>query len=375
MTVPAAPASHAAPGVVAVYVADAGEHACEHERVTQLGFARRLAALLGYEAGGAYDAARAYGGHVYFVPSNTLTGEQAAALGIRGPRDLFGGVVPQRFVRTKAISHGLVAPGAATVDGWNPDFARHAGDAVLAGFSAFTPEDALEAGLRLLRQGPARIKPVRASGGRGQSVARDAEELRALLAAIAPEEIRTHGVVLEEDLEEMRTFSVGQVRVADLVASYFGVQKLTSSNQGEEVYGGSDLTVVRGGFDALLRLQADAGILHAVHQARRYDAAVDACFPGFFASRRNYDVLVGRDATGAERSGVLEQSWRVGGATGCELAALEIFRNDPARQLVRALGFEVFGDSPEPPPGACVHFRGDDPQVGRLTKYTIVEPE
>jgi hypothetical protein len=42
---------------------------------------------------------------------------------------------------------------------------------------------------------------------------------------------------------------------------------------------------------------------------------------------------------------------------------------------VRAAGVEIFGDSPQPPPHAIVHFRGTDPHVGRLTKYTVVEPD
>jgi hypothetical protein len=36
---------------------------------------------------------------------------------------------------------------------------------------------------------------------------------------------------------------------------------------------------------------------------------------------------------------------------------------------------EIFGASPEPPPGATVHFRGTDPQAGPLTKYTLIEPD
>ena len=83
-------------------------------------------------------------------------------------------------------------------------------------------------------------------------------------------------------------------------------------------------------------------------------------------------TLVGPD-TGVP--GVLEQSWRVGGATGPEIAALEVLRREPHRMQVRTSGFEVFGDSPDPPPHASVHFRGLDPEVGRLTKYTVVQPD
>jgi hypothetical protein len=362
-------------GVVVAYLPDRHEHASEHERVSLIAFARRLAAVRDYDAGGVYEPTRRYPGHVYFVPSCTLIVDEAAALGIRGADDLFGGVVPQAFVATKAISHPLLAPDAASPAGWNPEFATRVGDAVLGGYTAFNLEDARRAGLRLLANGPLRIKPVRASGGHGQSVARDPAELQRLLDAIDPREVTLHGLVLEEDLSEVRTFSVGQVRVADLIASYFGFQRLTRNNRGDEVFGGSDLTVVRGEFDDLPALDPAPEIHCAVEQARRYDSAVRSCFGGFFASRINYDIALGRDAAGRSRSGVLEQSWRVGGATGPELAALEVLRGQPGRHRVHAAGFELFGESPPPPAHAIVHYRGTDPQVGRLTKYTVIEPD
>jgi len=360
--------------VVVVHVRE-DERATQHERETLLGFARRLATLKGYDMGGVYEPSRRYAGPLYFVPCSTLTGAEAQALGIRGVDDLFGGVVPHGFVGTKAISHPLVAPGAAAPRGWDTCFAERLGDAVLAGHVAFAPEDARIGGRQMLRAGRVRIKEVRASGGRGQAVVRDAGELELLLRELDLAEVGTHGVVLEENLDDVRTFSVGQVKVGDLTASYYGSQRLTLNNEGAEVFGGSDLTVARGDFDALLRLAPPAEICHAIEQARRYDAAVHACFPGFFASRKNYDILLGRDARGRWRSGVLEQSWRVGGATGPEIAALEVLRGDPARRQVRASCFEVFGDSPEPPPHATVYFRGRDPDMGVLTKYTVVEEE
>ena len=149
------------------------------------------------------------------------------------------------------------------------------------------------------------------------------------LPAIDPDQLANAGLVLEENLTAVTTYSVGQVRVADLTATYYGSQRLTTDNGGDEVYGGSDLVVVRGDFDALVQLPLPESIRVAVEQARTYDAATSV-FPGMFASRRNYDVAQGVDARGQWRSGVLEQSWRIGGATGAEIAALEAFRADPA---------------------------------------------
>lgn len=363
-------------GVVVALVPDPLDHASEHERRALLQVAERLAALRGDKMAGFHDPSARYAAHVYFVPSSTLTASQAAELGIRGVDDLFGGVVPNAMVATKAISHPLVAPGAAAAVGWSQDFAAHVGDAVLAGYTVFDPVDARIAGQRLLARGPVRVKRVRSSGGRGQAVARDVQALQTLLEAMDEEEIAAHGLVLEEDLQEMATFSVGRVQVADLVASYVGLQRSTPGNDGARLYGGSDLTFARGDFDALLaQLQPPPEAACAIAQARRYDAAARACFGGFYASRSNYDVLLGRDATGVVRSAVLEQSWRVGGATPAEIAALEAFRAQPGRQRLRASCIEIYGPSPEPPAHAAVYFRGVDPRAGQLTKYTVVHPD
>jgi hypothetical protein len=164
------------------------------------------------------------------------------------------------------------------------------------------------------------------------------------------------------------------VRVADLVATYFGTQKLTRGNDGAEVYGGSALTVVRGDFDALLALDADDATRVAVEQARVYDDAARRCFHGFFASRRNYDIVRGRNERGETVSGVLEQSWRIGGASGAEVAALEAFRADRGLTAVRAECTEVYGEGAVPPPRATVYFRGLDPDMGFISKYTTLEP-
>jgi hypothetical protein len=70
---------------------------------------------------------------------------------------------------------------------------------------------------------------------------------------------------------------------------------------------------------------------------------------------------------------VLEQSWRAGGASGAEIAALEAFRADPSLRIVRATTREVYGDAPEVPANAVVYFSGVDEHVGRLTKFAFTE--
>lgn len=358
--------------VVVEYSPEDGGFSDTHERITRAMIAKRLAALIGFAYAGPYDRSVCYPGKLYFVPSTTVVGlEPAAQLGITGEQDLFGSVVPYPFVCTKAITHPLIQPDAFAPEGWSDTFPRQVQSAVLEGYSVFTPEQARAAGQRLLEKGPVRLKPVNATAGRRQRVVQSLPELAEALAAIDPAELTGAGLVLEENLTAVTTYSIGQVRVADLTATYYGTQRLTPDSTGKEVYGGSDLVVVRGDFDTLVKLSLPESIHIAVEQARSYDAATSV-FHGMFASRRNYDVAQGTNARGQWRSGVLEQSWRIGGATGAEIAALEAFRDDPGLQVVHAATFEIYGECQALPSHATVYFHGIDEQVGLLTKYALV---
>jgi len=92
-----------------------------------------------------------------------------------------------------------------------------------------------------------------------------------------------------------------------------------------------------------------------------------------FASRCNYDVAQGVDETGVRHSGVLEQSWRIGGASGAELAALQAFSEQPSLRWVDASTHEIYGDDVQVPAHAQVHFDGVDVEAGRLVKYAVVD--
>jgi hypothetical protein len=72
---------------------------------------------------------------------------------------------------------------------------------------------------------------------------------------------------------------------------------------------------------------------------------------------------------------VLEPSWRVGGASSAELAALATFARNPSVKIVRASHFEEYGEGRRAPADAIVEFQGDDPEAGPLLRYTIVTPQ
>jgi len=346
----------------------------QHEKIVHAALAERLAVLLGLSYGGEYDPTRRYDAHPYLVPSGTVVGlHEAHELGLNEEGDLFGGVVPQPFVETKAITHPLVRPDAVAPVGWSRDFGTQVKGSVLAGYSAFSLEDARDAGRRLLHEGAVRIKPVRATGGRGQLRVDDSDALDQALFALDEKELGQYGVVLEAHLERVTTFSVGQVRVGGRLVSYYGTQRLTRDNAGNEVYGGSDLVVVDGDFEALLALDLPETTRLAVSQAQVYDEAASSCYRHFFASRRNYDIAQGIDGRGQPRSGVLEQSWRIGGASSAEIAALEAFRRGSAVRAVKASSIELYGEQQQVPAGAQVLYRDEDAEVGFITKCVMVE--
>src|SRR5262249_38175801 len=114
-----------------------------------------------------------------------------------------------------------------------------------------------------------------------------------------------------------------------------------------------------------------ANIRYGVAQAKAYDDATSA-YPGFVASRRNYDVGQGIDGRGRWRSGVFEASWRVGGASSAEVEALAVFTDDGAGDAVGASSVQAFGKDLESPPGAHVHFHGNDPRRGPMIAYSRV---
>ncbi|MBI3966249.1 MAG: DUF3182 family protein, partial [Chloroflexi bacterium] len=224
----------------------------------------------------------------------------------------------------------------------------------------------------LLREGSVRVKNTLAAGGGGQTVIHTVQELESVLGEIAPPHLEGYGLVFERDLVDATTNSVGQVRIGRCVASYYGTQQLTLNNRGHYCYGGSDLVVIRGGYRQLLELDLGEPMRLAVTQAMTYDRAVGEHYPEAILSRRNYDIIQGWDQHGRWHSGVLEQSWRIGGASGPEVAALLAFEADPSLRVVRVASVERYGDGVVRPVDCRVHFDGIDPVEGRMQSYTAI---
>lgn len=336
--------------------------------------AQTLADIRGDTFAGEYDPTLRYARPLYFVPHKTVVDAAIAAeAGIRSSDDLYGGVVPREHLATKAIMHRLVSSDAPRPRGWSPRFAEAIGSTVLPGFTVFDRPSAYRAAARLLQDGLARCKRTTAAGGCGQYTISSLPALEPILAAVGDDELTRCGLVVERHLNDVVTYSVGQIQVGDLTASYYGTQRWTRDNAGGAAYGGSDLAVVRGGYRRLLALDLPEHLRLAVWQAAAFDLAVNRWYPGVVISRRNYDVGQGHDVAGRVLSGVLDQSWRIGGASGAELVALQALRDDPALELVEASCYERYGADVMLPPGAVVHFDGAEAASGPIRLYTVVQ--
>jgi hypothetical protein len=194
----------------------------------------------------------------------------------------------------------------------------------------FRWNDARPAAEHLLYSGPIRLKPIHACAGRGQEVIKSLDQFDDILARPEAENPvqRRRGAGTGPGSKSI-THSVGQSFIGDKVLSYCGDQYLTNDAQGEEVYGGSNLLVVQGGYEDLLALDLADDVRLAIRQAQVFDNAANEAYPRFYASRRNYDIAQGLDSGGVFRSGVLEQSWRMGGASSAEVAALAELHQRP----------------------------------------------
>jgi hypothetical protein len=203
-------------GVVVVYFSRFGKPLQTHHKVVLDLGAKAIANIKGYEFGAHYDAAYSYSGPLFFVPDDTLLLDEAACLGIRSSNDLYGGVVPHLFVKTKAITHGLVDRDAERPPGWSTAFAERVREVVLPGYTVFSNRDAQMAARCMLTRGPIRLKQPLSASGKDQTVVTTLNELDALLETVAADEMSAYGLVLEENLRRVRTLSVGRLRSATL---------------------------------------------------------------------------------------------------------------------------------------------------------------
>jgi hypothetical protein len=339
--------------------------------VTHIELAKRVSRFLRLRYCGRLED-RPGGERLFLLPFLTVCADELSPhFRLVEEGDFLGGWVAHSLQATKAITHPL-APGEPPPFGWSADFTSAVKELTLSGFTAFTAAGANEAGLHLLKWGEVRLKPVYAAGGNDQHVVRSEDELTELVQTFSDHTGQLGGLVLEENLHDAETYGIGRIRLGELSASYLGVQELTRNNAGDLVYGGTRMLVTRGDFPQLLPQLSSKTEKVAVSLAMEFDRQASQHL-GLIASRRNYDVIAGKTATGEMKCAVLEQSWRVGGATGGEIAALEAFADEPGLRHVRAATVERYGHDRIAPDGSTIYYHGVDPELGPHLKYAVLD--
>lgn len=343
-----------------------------HEVASLAAIGRRIARLLGAPYCGWGCCGRSASGSVptYLVASDALLPADAARYAISRECQFFGGIVPYPWVAGKAIVHPLHKEARMVPEGWT-ELGEGLISVTAPGFSAFCAEDAERAGRQLLAQAPViRVKPAWCRGGMGQQRVSNPASLQTAIAELDGAGLQAQGVVLEVELAACSTYSVGSVQFGPHRFSYIGMQFTTVDLHGRNVYGGSDLWMERGD---LQRLQACVPSRHArevIGTVIRFDALVRRAYPQVLVSRCNYDVAVGL----APRRcvAVLEQSWRVGGASTAEVSGADALLQHPEVDHVRSQSCEDYGRAAIPPPGAEVYWRGRSNDGQQMTKYSVV---
>src|SRR5690242_20789004 len=109
-------------GMVVVYFGQLGGRLTANQKTMLEADAKAIAGIKSYTFGGSYKDARDDPAPLYFVPDDTLLVQESEKLGIEHDQDLFGGVVPHPFVKTKSVTHCLVDERAERPDGWASRF-------------------------------------------------------------------------------------------------------------------------------------------------------------------------------------------------------------------------------------------------------------
>src|SRR4051812_24818472 len=137
-------------GVVVVYFSQLGGRLNSHQKVMLEADAKVIAQLMRYDFGGEHPTACDHSDRIFFVPDDTLLLDEARSLGIHSSDDLYGGVVPYPFTKTKAITHQLVDDTAERPEGWSSAFTERVRNVVLPGYTVFSARDARTAAKRML---------------------------------------------------------------------------------------------------------------------------------------------------------------------------------------------------------------------------------
>jgi hypothetical protein len=271
---------------------------------------------------------------LYLVPPRTLDRNQRRLLQ-RDEENIYGAALDSLDHVGKAILHPTVSQMQPVF--YSYDFANQVTQQglVLPGYTAFSAIDALSAYRSDLPYGY-RLKPPHLSDGHGQIAIEDEQHLQSLLEQMDDAFLREHGVVMEANLNDPQTISVGFARIGRDTYSFIAHQKddrVLEDGIERSRYLGANITAVRGNLDDL-RLVAPHKDREAVEKSAAFYNAYSHFNP--LATRLSFDCLSGYDNRGERYSGITDITGRLGGTCPAIMEAMRYFSQHPQERNVSA---------------------------------------
>lgn len=286
-------------------------------------------------------------GRVVVVPGKTITKLEAEDFGISCDTQIYGAAIDNFDQVGKGILHRTFSLDFPKFH--SNKFAREIADVVLPGETTFSLSDTADAFRRFdTRRFGARIKQTNESDGLGQYSIKSEEELNEVIAGFDETHIVEHGLVLEPDVIDPKTISIGYARIGEDIFSFIAHQKNDSVEEvdahtgklnSRSRYLGATVQVVRGDFNNLFtinNLSYEEKI--AVQSSQVFlDAYQEYVFP--IASRLSFDYLYGFDRTGQVIGGITDITARLGGTCPALLNAALAFKCNP---FIGSVNSEVY---------------------------------
>lgn len=285
----------------------------------------------------------------YPVLARTITREQARILGAENTDDFYGLAVEDLNVVGKSILHPSVSRRHPAFH--REQFAMHVLGQTLPGITGFSKEeilmgydtgyaDALDEALDYGEYG-LRMKLPNESDGVGQFTVYSKADVASILEGIDDRDIREQGLVLEADVRNPETISVGFAKIGQEQLSFIARQKdarVWVDHNGRKVeqnrYGGAHVVVANGPLQLLLQAtEVSSHDRAAVEKALVFQEAYQRTYDPL-ASRLSFDVIFGEGKTGKSLSGISDITGRLGGTCPALMRAAEEFQRDPSVQMV-----------------------------------------
>jgi len=218
--------------------------------------------------------------------------------------------------------------------GYSCDFAEQVknNNLVLPGYTIFNTDNFLNAYNKLAREGnnKIRVKRPNESDMQGQETLENLEEAKLYLTNKTNiKNIQQEGIVLEIEVEEPSTISIGHINIAGTELITISEQKDTKDLQGNTVFGGGIVHIMHpNSIENFIKKQPKdkkAQYIDAYNKAHRMYQLLGNL--SAVCSKFSLDILQGKDSRGNNVSGIIDISSRVSGTTPAEVLALPYLIN------------------------------------------------